>query len=96
MACPQAPGRRFGLISIVVAVPGPDSFYRIFRLPGPGHSWTTFVIPGAAGGLLNSLQFMNSAVGSFVMGGPGGPGSGIHSELWWTTDAGQTWHPVRF
>jgi hypothetical protein len=88
-----APGRRLGLISIAVVVPDPASFYRIYRLPGLGHSWTTSVIPGATGGALNSLQFMSPAAGSFVMGDPGW---GIHGELWRTTDAGQIWHPVRF
>jgi hypothetical protein len=88
-----APGRRSGLISIAVAVPFRDSFYRIYRLPGLGHSWTTFVIPGVASGPLNSLQFMSPAVGSFVMDELGW---GIRSELWWTADAGQTWHPLRF
>ena len=85
-----APGR-FGLISIAVVTPGLDNIY---RLPKPGQSWTTVGIPGPGGGVpLNSLQFMSPAVGSFVMGDPV---FGIRSELLRTTDAGQTWHPVRF
>jgi hypothetical protein len=85
-----APGR-FGLISIAVVTPGLDNIY---RLPKPGQSWTTFAIPGTGGGVpLNSLQFMTPAVGSFVMGDTA---FGMHSELLRTTDAGQTWYPLRF
>ncbi len=87
-----APGRRFGPISIAVAVPAAAGFYRIYRLPGPGHGWTISVIPGGAPPL-NSLQFTSPAVGTFVMDEPG---PGLHSELQRTTDAGLTWHPVRF
>jgi hypothetical protein len=85
-----APGG-FGLTSIAVVTPGLDA---IFRLPKAGQSWTTFGIPGTSGGApLNSLQFMSPAVGSFVVGDPA---VGIHGELLRTTDAGQTWHPVKF
>ena len=85
-----APGR-FGTISIAVVTPGLDNIY---RRPELGQSWTTFGIPGTSGGVpLNSLQFMSPAVGSLIAGDPV---FGIHSELLWTTNAGQTWHPVRF
>ena len=85
-----APGG-FGLISVAVVTPGLDNIY---RLPKLGQSWTTFGIPGTSGGFpLSSLQFMSPAVGSFVVGDPV---FGMHSELLRTTNAGQTWHPVRF
>jgi hypothetical protein len=85
-----APGG-FGLISIAVVTPGLDNIYRLRTL---GQNWTAFGIPGTSGGFpLNSLQFMTPAVGSIVVGDPV---FGIHSELLWTANAGQTWHPVRF
>ena len=63
-------------------------------MPKLGQSWITFGIPGTSGGVpLNSLQFMSPAVGSLVVGDPV---FGIHSELLWTANAGQTWHPVKF
>jgi hypothetical protein len=84
-----APGG-FGPISIAVVTPGLDNIY---RLPKLGQGWTTFGIPGTSGGVsLNSLQFMSPAVGSFVVGDPV---FGMPGELLRTTNAGQTWHPVR-
>jgi hypothetical protein len=85
-----APGG-FGLISVAVVTPGLDNIY---RLPKPGQSWAAFGIPGTSGGFpLSSLQFTSPAVGSFVVGDPV---FGMPGELLRTTNAGQTWHPVRF
>jgi hypothetical protein len=85
-----APGG-FGLISVAVVTPGLDNIYRLPRL---GQSWTTFGIPGTSGGVsLNSLQFMSPAVGGVIVGDPV---FGMHSELLRTTNAGQSWSPVRF
>jgi hypothetical protein len=85
-----APGP-FGVITIAVVTPGLDNIYRSANL---GQTWTTFGIPGTSGGaMLDSLQFMNPTVGSFVIGDPA---FGIPGKLLRTADAGRTWHPATF
>jgi photosystem II stability/assembly factor-like uncharacterized protein len=85
-----APGR-YGVMTIAVVTPGLDKLYRSANL---GQSWTTYSVPGTGGGImLNSLQFMSPTAGCLVVGNPafGTPGS-----LLLTSDAGQSWYPVRF
>jgi len=85
-----APGR-FGVLLIAAVSPGPDLIYRSANL---GQTWTSFEIPGTSGGVgLSSLQFMSPAAACYVVGEPG---FGEPGNLMCTTNAGQTWHPVRF
>ena len=85
-----APGR-YGVMTIAAVTPGLDKIYRSANL---GQSWTTYSVPGTSGGImLNSLQFMSPTAGCMVVGNPalGAPGS-----LLLTSNAGQSWYPVRF
>jgi hypothetical protein len=85
-----SPGR-LGMISVAVVTPGLDNVYRSAT---QGKSWSTFRVPGTSGGaMLGSLEFMSPAVGSFVTGNPASTNG---SQLLRTTDAGRTWHAVRF
>ena len=84
------PGR-LGAIAIAVVTPGVDAIYRSANL---GQTWTTSGIQGTGGGaMLSTLQFMSPTTGYLVTGNPG---SGSHSQLLRTRDAGRTWYPVRF
>jgi len=85
-----APGQ-FGVLLVAVVTPGEDLIYRTANL---GRTWTTFGTPGTQGGVqLNSLEFISPVVACYVAGDPefGEPG-----ELMWTTNAGLSWHKVRF
>lgn len=85
-----SPGR-LGMISVAVVTPGLDNIYSSATR---GRTWSTFRVPGTSGGaMLGSLEFMSPAVGSFVTGSPV---SSSGSQLLRTTDAGRTWHVVRF
>lgn len=91
MAAFAVPPGKFGVISVAVVTPGLDNIYRSVTL---GRAWTTFAVPGTGGGaMLNSLEFTSRTVGFFVAGSPA---STSGSQLLRTTDAGRTWHRVRF
>ena len=51
------------------------------------------IVSGFSGNEMYCLAQKGWAPGSIVVGNPV---FGIPSELLWTANAGQTWHPVRF
>jgi photosystem II stability/assembly factor-like uncharacterized protein len=78
------------VIAIAVITPGPDFLY---RSASGGKAWTQITIPGTSGGVnLNSLSYLSRTAGWVVAGSPGV----TPARLLRTTDAGRTWHPVRF
>ena len=78
------------VIAIAVITPGPDFLY---RSASGGKAWTEITIPGTSGGVnLNSLSYLSRTAGWVVAGSPGE----TRTQLLRTTDAGRTWHPVRF
>jgi hypothetical protein len=84
------PPHRSKVIAIAVITPGPDFLYR--SVSG-GNAWTEITIPGTSGGVnLNSLSYLSRTAGWVVAGSPGE----TPTQLLRTTDAGRTWHPVRF
>jgi photosystem II stability/assembly factor-like uncharacterized protein len=84
------PPHRSKVIAIAVITPGPDFLY---RSASGGKAWTEITIPGTSGGVnLNSLSYLSRTAGWVVAGSPGE----TPTQLLRTTDAGRTWHPVRF
>jgi len=84
------PPRHPAMITIAVVTPGPDYLY---RSANGGKTWVQVTVPGTGGGVsLSSLSYVSPTVGWMVIGGP----FGGMSQLLRTTDAGATWHQVRF
>ena len=84
------PPHRSKVIAIAVITPGPDFLY---RSASGGRAWTEITVPGTSGGVnLNSLSYLSRTAGWVVAGSPGQ----TPTRLLRTTDAGRTWHPVRF
>ena len=82
------PGRP-AVITIGVVTPGLDYLY---RSANGGKAWAAIAIPGTGGGpTLSSLSYVSPTVGWVVAGMPSFPG-----QLLRTSDAGRTWHAVRF
>ena len=83
--------QRATMITIAVVTPGLDYLY---RSANGGKTWTQVAVPGTGGGVsLSSLSYVSPTVGWMVIGGPFGGGTSL---LLRTTDAGATWHQVRF
>ena len=82
---------RATIITIAVVTPGLDYLY---RSANGGKTWAEVAVPGTGGGVsLGSLSYVSPTVGWMVIGGLFGGGT---SHLLRTTDAGATWHQVRF
>jgi hypothetical protein len=85
------PPRHSMVITIAAYSPGPDYLY---RSANGGKTWAEITAPGTEGGAsLGSLSYVSRTVGWVVAGQPAG---GSHSQLLQTSDAGRTWHKVRF
>jgi hypothetical protein len=70
---------------------GPGYFY---RSANGGKTWAEIAVSGTSGGVsLSSLSYVSPTVGWVVVNQPGFSGP---DQLLRTSDAGRTWHPVRF
>jgi hypothetical protein len=86
------PPRRGSVITIAVITPGPDS---LDRSADGGKTWAQIAVPSTSGGVnLGSLSYASRTAGWVVVSGP--PLQGGSNQLLRTTDAGLSWHRVRF
>jgi photosystem II stability/assembly factor-like uncharacterized protein len=86
------PPHRSKVITIAVISPGPDF---LDRSADGGKTWAEVAVPGTGGGVnLGSLSYVSRTVGWVVAGGP--PLQGGSNRLLRTSDAGRSWHTVRF
>jgi len=73
------------VITIAAVTPGPDYLY---RSANTGKTWVSITVPRTGGGiLLTSLSYVSRSVGAVVV---------QLSQLLRTTDAGLSWHAVKF
>ncbi len=85
------PSNRSKLITIAVVSPGPDYLY---RSANGGKTWAEIAVPGTGGGVgLSSLSYVSPTVGWVVVSGPS---VADPHQLLRASDAGRTWHAVRF
>jgi hypothetical protein len=76
------------VITIAAVTPGPDYVY---RSANGGKTWVSITVPRTSGGItLTSLSYVSRSVGAVVV-----VGYELH-ELLRTTDAGLSWHTVKF
>lgn len=89
-AAPPPARKNTTVITIAAYSPGPDYLY---RSADGGKTWAQITAPGTEGGVnLSSLSYVSRTVGWVVVGQPGSS----QNRLLQTTDAGLTWHAVRF
>ena len=85
------PPSRATVITIAVVTPGLGYLY---RSANGGKTWAEIAVSGLTGGVsLTSLSYVSPTVGWVVISQPGIPGP---DQLLRTSDAGRTWHAVRF
>jgi hypothetical protein len=85
------PPYRATVITIAVVTPALSYLY---RSANGGKTWAEIAVSGTSGGVsLSSLSYVSPTAGWVVAGQPGFPGPG---RLLRTSDAGRTWHAVRF
>jgi photosystem II stability/assembly factor-like uncharacterized protein len=86
------PPLRDAVITIAVVTPGPSY---LDRSADGGRTWASIAVPGTTGGVnLGSLAYVSQTAGWVVAGGA--PVQGGSNRLLRTTNAGRSWHTIRF